>query len=165
MLSQVFYRGPAIDVLHEEYAKRGRIDEKAPVRASFEVRIEAPAERVWSLISDPSRWPSLDSDIHDVEIASPAAADTRFRWSSGRTRLKSQFAVVRPGREVTWTGVSLGANAAHRHLLEPTSDGATRLYSEESMAGPLLVLLFNSTKLRARLEKWLTVIKTAAERR
>jgi hypothetical protein len=49
MLTRLFYSGPSIEVLHEEYAKQGRIDANAPVRASQEIRIEAPAERVWEL--------------------------------------------------------------------------------------------------------------------
>jgi hypothetical protein len=49
MLTQLFYSGPSIEVLHEEYAKKGRIDVNAPVRASQEIRIEAPVERAWEL--------------------------------------------------------------------------------------------------------------------
>jgi hypothetical protein len=52
MLKQLFYRGPSIDVLHEEYAKKGRIDARAPVGAAREIRIEAPLGRVgsyWSM--------------------------------------------------------------------------------------------------------------------
>ena len=49
MLTQLFYSGPSIEVLHEEYAKNGRIDANAPVRASQEIRIEAPVERAWEL--------------------------------------------------------------------------------------------------------------------
>jgi hypothetical protein len=30
MLKELFYGGPSIGVLHEEYAKKGRIDEAAP---------------------------------------------------------------------------------------------------------------------------------------
>ena len=43
-------------------------------------------------------------------------------------------------------------------------DGATRLYCEESMAGPFLVLFYNSDKLRTGMEQWLAALKTAAER-
>ena len=79
--------------------------------------------------------------------------------------MKSRFAVVEPGREITWTGVSSGFKAVHRHLLDTTSDSTTRVRSEESMAGPLLVLLYSSAKLQAGLEQWLTGLKDAAERR
>ena len=34
MLKQLFYSGPSIEVLQEEYAKKGRIDDKAAVKAS-----------------------------------------------------------------------------------------------------------------------------------
>jgi hypothetical protein len=60
--------------------------------------------------------------------------------------------------------VSSGFKAVHRHLLEATGDGVTRVRSEESMARPLLVLLYSSAKLQAGLEAWLSGLKTAAER-
>jgi hypothetical protein len=52
MLTQLFYSGSSVGVLHEEYAKKGRIDEKAPITTTCEVRIEAPVERVWELLSN-----------------------------------------------------------------------------------------------------------------
>ena len=66
---------------------------------------------------------------------------------------------------ITWTGVSSGAKAVHRHVPESTGDGATRVFSEQSMAGPLLVLFFDGAKLRADMEGWLAALKTAAEGR
>ncbi len=57
MFGQLFYIGPPVEVLHERYAKQGRIDDRAPVRASHEVWVDAPVERVFALLSDPTRWP------------------------------------------------------------------------------------------------------------
>jgi len=91
--------------------------------------------------------------------------DGRFTWTNGKTRIKSRFAVVDPGREITWTGVSSGFKVVHRHLLEATSDGGTRVRCEESMAGPLLVLFYSSAKMQADIKKWLTALKAAAEQR
>jgi uncharacterized protein YndB with AHSA1/START domain len=166
MVKQLFYGGPSIGVLHEEYAKKGRIDEKAPITTAYEVRIEAPVERVWELLSNPPDWGTFDSDIHDVHLDSGVRADARFTWRNGKARMKSRFAVVDADREITWTGIAYGAKAVHRHVLEPTGDGgATQLLCEESMAGPLLTLFFNSAKLQAGLEKWLSALKRAAEER
>jgi uncharacterized protein YndB with AHSA1/START domain len=152
--------------LHEEYAKRGRIDEKAPVKASHEVRIEAPVERVWKLLSNARGWGTWYPDIHDIHLDSEVKVDARFTWTNDEARIKSTFAVVEVGRGITWTGVSSGAKVVHRHVLEPTSDGgATRLFCEESMAGPLLMLFYDSAKLQAGMEKWLSALKTAAEER
>jgi uncharacterized protein YndB with AHSA1/START domain len=165
MLKQLFYSGPSIEVLQEEYAKKGHIDGKAAVKASHEVRIEAPVERVWELLSDVPRWETWNPDIHDVHLDSGVKTDARFTWMNGKARIKSRFAVVDTGREITWTGVSSGVKAVHRHMLESTDDGATRVFSEESMAGPLFVLFYNSAKLQTDLKKWLSALKTAAEER
>lgn len=163
MFDRLLYRGPSLEVLHEEYAKKGRLDERAPLTATFEIRIEAPIQRVWKLLSDPSRWGLLDPAIHDISLASTVAVDAGFTWKNGMARIKSRFAVIQPGREITWTGVSAGAYAVHRHVLEETADGATLVRTEESMGGPFLILFFNNTKLHATLEKWLTGLKKAAE--
>jgi hypothetical protein len=83
MLEQLFYSGPSIGVLHEEYAKKGRIDETAPITSSYEVRIEAPVERVWELLSNPPDWETFDPDIHDVHLDSGVKASgwaTFLRW-------------------------------------------------------------------------------------
>jgi uncharacterized protein YndB with AHSA1/START domain len=162
-MNQLLYRGPSIEVLHQRYAKRERIDSRAPVTAAHEVEIHAPVQRVWDLLADPMAWPSFAPEVHGVHLDGPVAVDTRFTWANGRSRMKSRFAVVDPGREITWTGVSSGFKAVHRHLLEATG-GSTRVRSEESMAGPLLVLFYGSAKLQAGIEAWLAGLKRAAER-
>jgi hypothetical protein len=163
MLKRLFYGGPSIGVLHEEYAKRGRIDERAPVKSSGEIRIGAPVERVWDLLTDLCGWEGWAPGIHDVRLASAVAVDARFSWSIGRTRVKSVFAIVEPGRELTWTGAALWTKAVDRHVLEPAEDGATRLYIEESLAGVLVPLFFSSEKLEVQHQRWLTGFKAAAE--
>ncbi|MFF5208002.1 SRPBCC family protein [Streptosporangium sp. NPDC000396] len=163
MFDRLLYRGPSIEVLHEEYAKKGRLDERAPLTAAYEIRIEAPIRQVWKLLSDPPGWGTLDPDIHAIELGSAVAVDTPFTWKNGMARIKSRFAVVQPEREITWTGVSAGAYAVHRHVLEETADGATLVRTEESMGGPFLILFFSNAKLQATLEKWLTALKRAAE--
>jgi hypothetical protein len=34
-MNQLLYRGPAIEALHQQYAKQGRIDERAPVATTL----------------------------------------------------------------------------------------------------------------------------------
>ena len=126
--------------------------------------VDAPPERVFALLRDPTGWPAIEPDIHGVTLDSAVRADGRFRWASGKARTTSRFAVLDPGREVTWTGTAAGARAIHRHVLEPADGGGTRLSSEESMAGPLLMLFFPRRKLHAALARWLDAIKSAAER-
>jgi uncharacterized protein YndB with AHSA1/START domain len=162
-MTKLLYAGPPLRVLHEEYAKNGRIDQEAPVTAAYEVDIRAPRERVWRLLASPQGWEGFAPAIHDVRLDGPVAAGTAFTWANGRSRMKSRFAVVDPGRELTWTGTSMGFKAVHRHLLDEAPGGGTRLRCEESMAGPLLTLIYSEARLRAALATWLTALKAAAE--
>jgi uncharacterized protein YndB with AHSA1/START domain len=164
MLNQLLYAGPPLRVLHEEYAKNARIDDEAPITTTYQVNIRAPRERVWELLASPLDWGSFAPAIHDVRLDGPVTADTSFTWTNGRARMKSRFAVVDPGRELTWTGASMGFNVVHRHLLADAPGGGTRVRCEESMAGPLLTLIYGEAKLRTALEKWLTALRSAAER-
>ncbi|WP_405683575.1 SRPBCC family protein [Streptomyces sp. NBC_01387] len=166
MFQEMLYRGPSLDELHENYAKRHQIDEAAPIRSAHEVVIDAPVERVWALLADPAGWSTFAPAIHDVHVAGDrtASVDTRFTWINGRAKIASRFAVVEPLREITWTGSAMGSRAAHRHLLTTREDGTMLLRTEESMAGTLLGLFYGSAKLHAELTRWLDAIKTGAER-
>jgi hypothetical protein len=155
-------RGPDIETLHHDYECRGRIDHCAPIRASHSVVIDAPVSRVWGLLSRPEGWHDIDPAITDVRLESGVVAGGRFTWRSRKARLVSQFAVVDPERELTWTGTGFGAKVVHRHVLEALHDGRTQLFSEESMAGLLVALIFDDTKLHRALERWLTAISLAA---
>ena len=157
------YAGPPMEVLYREYACRQRIDTAAPIRASHEIVIEASAQRVWQVLSQPMGWSAVDAGISGVRLDGPVREGTGFTWRNGRTRLASTFAVVDEARELTWTGAARGAKAVHRHVLTPTAHGTTRLFTEESMAGRGLILFFSSAKLHAALEKWLSAIAAAAQ--
>jgi hypothetical protein len=77
--------------------------------------------------------------------------------------MRSTFAVVNPGRELTWTGRFLGYKAVDQHLLEPAGNGRTTVTIRESLAGPLLPLLYRPSQLQAGHQRWLTVLKNTLE--
>ncbi|SDJ59520.1 Polyketide cyclase / dehydrase and lipid transport [Nonomuraea maritima] len=160
---KVLYAGPSIERLHEEYAKKGRLDEKAPVRSSSSVVIDAPVARVWRLLADMHDWPQWRSDAHVVELGE-VRPDAAFRWKIRGMAIKSTFAVVAPERELTWTGTAMGfVKAVDRLRLEETADGRTRVTVEESMSGPFLTLLYSNARLREGHDDMLRMLRTAAE--
>jgi uncharacterized protein YndB with AHSA1/START domain len=163
-MRSLFYVGPPIMQLHQDYAKQGRIDDRAAVKTTCEIVINSPAQQVWEMIADPAGWPDFYPGVHDVALGTPRAVDSVFTWARGRSRFRSRFAVLDPGREASWTGTSAWLKVVHRHLLDTTADGATRVRCEESMSGLLLGLFYSSTKLRADLMKWLTAVQAGAER-
>ena len=58
MPAKLFYTGPSLDTLHEEYAKKSRIDEQAPLISVASITIDAPGPAVWAVISDVAGWPA-----------------------------------------------------------------------------------------------------------
>ena len=163
MLKSIFYTGPSLQTLQAAYAKQGRIDAAAAIKSNAEILVRAPVARVWQILADAPNWPAWMPGVKTVRLDSTVAPDAGFTWQSGSSTIKSTFAVVEPGRELTWTGISSGAKAVDRHILEAT-DGGTRVFMEESIAGPFVVLFYNSEKLRTAQRAFLAALKRLAER-
>jgi hypothetical protein len=159
---RLLYRGPSLDALHR-LAKDRSLDEQAPVRAVSEVRIDADRATVWRVLSDLASWPSLDIGVSAMSAPARVAVDESFTWTNGGMPLTSRLAVVDHGREISWTGVTYGVKAVHRQHLTDDGKGGTLLRSEESMAAPLLALVYPSRKLQRDLATFVTAIKRASE--
>jgi len=82
-------------------------------------------------------------------------------WAASRSGPRPR--VLNPPHELTWTGRFLGYNAVDQHLLEPAGDNRTKVTIRESLAGPLLPLLYRESTLQAGHQHWLAALKTAAE--
>ena len=163
MLKTLLYAGPSLQALQSDYAKQGRIDSVASIQSHAEILVHAPISRVWQIMADAPNWPSWMPGVKSVRLDSTVAPDATFTWKSGSSRIRSTFAVVDPEKELTWTGVSSGAKAVDRHTLQATN-GGTRVFTEESMAGLFVTLFFNSDKLRSAQEAYLAALKQVAER-
>ena len=77
--------------------------------------------------------------------------------------MRARFAVVDPEHELAWTGSAFGLKVVHRFVLDPLGTTGTRVFVEESMAGPPLAALFTTDKLRSLLRSSLQTLKGAAE--
>ena len=73
--------------------------------------------------------------------------------------MRSTFAVVNPGHELTWTGRFLSYKAVDQHLLEPAGNGRTTVTIRESLAGPLLPSCTARANCQAGHQRWLTALK------
>lgn len=110
MLRQMLYRGPSRQVLHEGYAKHGRIDDQAPITSSSAIVIEAPVDHVWARLINLPAWPTITPSIRDVRLESVIEVDAYFTMRLYNFPVRAQFAVVQPSRELTWTGCRCGSS-------------------------------------------------------
>lgn len=164
-MQQLVYRGPSRRELHEVFAKLGRIDENAPIQTRSVIYIAAPVERVWEQLIDLTAWPTIDPSFRSVWLETGVAVDAHFGFTLNNFPIRAQFAVVEPGRELTWTGVSLWFRAIDQHRLEPASDGGAQYTVAESFAGLLATLFLNNAQLKAQHDRWQAAFKQAVENR
>ena len=161
MLLVLLFLGAGIS--DDELARSGKIRENAPVKASLEITIHAPVEKVWLLLTDVTNWPKWQPDISVSSISGPLEGGTQFSWTTGGTRIESRITLVQPYEQFAWTGKAYMARAIHVWRLQRLSDGQTLVKTEESMDGFLLTFFYSSKKLEQTDQRWLDRLKLAAE--
>ncbi|WP_431948575.1 SRPBCC family protein [Actinacidiphila sp. bgisy167] len=163
MMTTWFSAGPPLRELHELYAKKGRLDERAPIRSTSSILVDAPVAVVWRLVSDLGSWHTWRSDARVVDFGA-LEPDARFRWKLRGVAITSTFAMVAPERELSWTGVAMGCmRAVERIRMTPVDDDRTAVTMEESLSGPLLTLFYDEARLRKGHEAILRMLRAAAE--
>jgi len=148
----------------EALADNGQIDERAAVKASSEILIAAPTEKVWNLLVGIDEWPNWQPNITAAKIAGPLKRGTEFKWTMGRAKIASRLALVKPDEELAWTGTALHTTAIHVWQLRAVRDGGTLVSTKESMNGFMLKLFYSSKDLEKSQRAWLDALKRAAER-
>ena len=146
-------------------AMRGEVDPVAPVRARGSIVINRAPDLAWSVLADVSNWPEFRSDIHDVAVAGTPIPGGSFSWSTGDIAVQSRFAIVEPGRRLTWTTAVPGLlEAVHVYLFEAAGRGATLVSAEESINAPIAAPQLDDAQLGRQIASWLAGIKAFAER-
>lgn len=163
MFKRLFYKGPTLATLHEQYAKSGQIDEQAPIKTRSEIEIAAPIEQVWQLLTDLTEWPTIDPAFRNVRLTAPLAVDADFSFELHHFPIRAKFAKIAPYHELVWTGLSLWFKAVDVHQLEMLANGNTRLVIAESFAGVLAPLFISKTQLQKQHDQWLRAFKYTVE--
>ena len=142
------------------------------MHASANIELPVSAGAVWDVVADIDTWPRFLPGVSRARIIHSTGSDdahpgpgTEFRWTSAGVPLRSRVEVADPARELTWTGVAFWLVAVHRNKLEPFSDDACRLTSEESMAGLGAPWLMPVDKLERQLTGFVQAIRDEAVRR
>ena len=101
--------------------------------------IEAPAERVWAILTDVERWPDWTPTMQEI-----------VRLDAGPFRVGSSARIIQPGgkpqdwtvteleegRSFSWQTSTGGVRLIGRHLLTAAPNG-TRTVNALTLAGPL----------------------------
>jgi len=141
------------------------IEPAAPVVSTHVVEIDAPADRVWAVLTAIDRWDAWNPDVKSVSIDGPVAEGSVFRWKAGPGTVTSRIEHLERPRLIVWSGRTLGIRAVHVWRLD-AQGGMTIASTEESYDG--LVARVLRRPLQAMLDRALTdaaaYLKSEAEK-
>ncbi len=138
----------------------------AKCRSHSEIRIEAPVERIWSLVTDVDNWPHWNPEVQSAHLEGDLRRGSRFKWKSKGSRVTSTFRDIEPMTRLTWTGVAFGTKAVHSWTFE-TTDRGVLVTTTETFDGwlPALAPRMMQKTLDDTLPALLASLKAAAEHR
>ena len=130
--------------------------------------IEAPADRVWSILADGSHYPDWDSGV--IRLEGRIAPGERLKVTS-EANPKRAFPVrvteLVPNQSMRWSGgMPLGLfKGVRTFTLSPEHDGrATSFRMREEYSGPLLGMIWKSMPdLQPSFDKFARGLKAHAE--
>jgi hypothetical protein len=108
--------------------------------------IDAPADRVWTVLRDTGSWPEWDSGI--VRVEGELEEGERIKVVSELNPKRAypvRVAVLEPGRMVWRGGMPLGLfRGVRTYTVTPDGEGRTAFRMREEFSGPLLPLIWRS---------------------
>jgi demethylmenaquinone methyltransferase / 2-methoxy-6-polyprenyl-1,4-benzoquinol methylase len=113
-------------------------------RIEAEVEIEAPAERVWAVLTDFGAYPQWNPFMAEVHGEARVGATLRARLAAPRApRLHVRLRVTKvdPPHELRWTGTRGLVRGERVITITPQGDDHVHLAQHTDFAGPLVSLL------------------------
>jgi uncharacterized membrane protein len=104
---------------------------------SITVEIDAPADRVWAVLTDAERWPEWTASVRRVSLVDDALR-VGARATIEQPRLPQTVWTVThldEGREFVWEAKAPGARTVARHTVEQVGPGRTRVRLSVSQSG------------------------------
>jgi hypothetical protein len=112
------------------------------------VDIDAPADRVWTLLVDTGRWHEWNPFASGVDGKLEVGQKVVVHMTSGpggrAMKIKPDVTVVVPGSELRWVGGLLHPTimrGEHYFRVEPLEDGRSRFVHGEVFSGVLITLI------------------------
>ncbi|WP_245496552.1 SRPBCC domain-containing protein [Lichenibacterium ramalinae] len=119
---------------------------RSPIPFTNELEVAVSPETIWSLLTDPTAWPSFYPGARHVELFDGHdrfSAGTRFETNLAGQDVAAVVTEFEPLTRIAWYGgpkASPQSVAYHAWIITPTS-GGVHLWTEETMQGPLWIEL------------------------
>jgi hypothetical protein len=124
------------------------------MRFEHSIEIDAPAERVWAVVSDVEAWPRRIETVESVELLSPAPVGEGSRVRLKQPKLpEGDWVITRwdVPASFEWHQKSSGMSVVADHRIEPLGEGRSRLSLTLDMRGlavPVAALFYRGLTKR-----------------
>ena len=137
-----------------------------------EIEIDAPAGRVWAILTDLGQYEEWNPFIRDAtgDVKPGSRLSVSIEPPGGRAMtFRPTVTLVSPGREFRWLGRFLMPglfDGEHIFEVAPAGEGRTRLVQREQFRGVLVPLLWTglATSTRQGFEAMNDALKKRAEK-
>jgi hypothetical protein len=120
------------------------------------IEINAPAETVWHILTDFSRYSQWNPFIHSIlgELRQGGKLEVFIQQPGGNgMTFRPTILTLQPGRELRWIGRFLLPgifDGEHQFRIEPLGENRTRFVHREVFSGLLVPFLWNSLNKQTR---------------
>lgn len=114
---------------------------RSPIHFTNELEVVASPERIWSLLVNPTVWPSFYPGVKLVQLHDGHESlrlGTRFKTNLAGQDVFASVQEFKPMTHIVWGGypkVSEESKAYHAWIITPTPNSC-HLWTEETMQGP-----------------------------
>lgn len=135
---------------------------KAKAYSTDSIEINAPVEKVFSLVADINNWPKWFEGVTEVKLDGNIHEGTNFTWKAKGYKIKSKIHTLKPNAAIGWTGKIWWINAVHNWRFKNIKNGKTLVTIQENFSG--LGSSFMKNSLKNDMENDLLVLKRTAEK-
>jgi uncharacterized membrane protein len=110
----------------------------------FSVDVDAPADKVWAVLTDVENWPQWTASMTRVQRldSGPFAVGSTARIKQPRLRTAVwRVTELTPERSFVWTSASPGVTTAAEHRIAPRPDNGVTVTLTIQLTGPLAPLV------------------------
>lgn len=127
------------------------------MRTEVTFTVDAPPERVWTILADVQGWPRWTASMREVVIDGPLQVGAVARIRQPRLPATAWTVTeVVPGRSFTWRSTAPGSLAVGEHEVTATGEATSQVRLALEQSGPLgslIGLLYRSlTKRYVQME-------------
>jgi uncharacterized protein YndB with AHSA1/START domain len=144
-------------------AKEAKINENASIRDQHSIIINAPIDKVFTILKNVEEWPSWNPEITKAKASGPITEGSTFEWTHNQQKLTAEVQLFEEPTTLTWTGKTKWVKDIFVWQLDK-DENQTIVTVGASLQGAFVILVKNHQRVYNELLRWLECLKKAAEK-